>query len=60
MNKSSPLEFYAPWIIVVLMLLASFFSFVFFQEQSLRLDEAQSLWQTSHTPVKILEIHTLP
>jgi mannosyltransferase len=47
---------YAPWVIVGLMLVTTFFSFFFFQQQSLRLDEAQSLWQTSHTPVKIIEI----
>ncbi|MES2437350.1 MAG: glycosyltransferase family 39 protein [Patescibacteria group bacterium] len=31
-------------------------AFLFFTQQSLRLDEAQSLWQTSHTPTKILNI----
>ncbi len=46
----------APWIIAGLMLVATVFSFTFFQQQSLRLDEAQSLWQTSHTPLKILDI----
>jgi mannosyltransferase len=47
---------FAPWIIAGLMLIATVFSFVFFQEQSLRLDEAQSLWQASHTPLKIVQI----
>src|SRR3954469_6711638 len=56
MKKSLTLETLAPWIIAGLMLVATFFSFVFFQEQSLRLDEAQSLWQTSHTPLKIIEL----
>ncbi len=46
----------APWIIAVLMIVSAVFSFTFFQQQSLRLDEAQSLWQTSHTPMKILDI----
>lgn len=55
-QSSSRLETYAPWIIAGLMLVAAVFSFSFFQQQSLRLDEAQSLWQTSHTPLKILEI----
>jgi mannosyltransferase len=31
-------------------------SLAVFSHQSLRLDEAQSLWQTSHTPTKILNI----
>jgi mannosyltransferase len=51
-----PLELYAPWIIALLMLVATIFSFSFFQQQSLRLDEAQSIWQTSHTPLKIIQI----
>jgi mannosyltransferase len=50
------LERYTPWIIAGLMLVATLFSFMFFQEQSLRLDEAQSLWQTSHTPLKIVQL----
>src|SRR3954469_3864383 len=31
-------------------------AFLVFSHQSLRLDESQSLWQTSHTPSKILNI----
>lgn len=52
----SPLATYAPWIVALLMLLAAALSFTFFQSQSLRLDEAQSLWQTSHTPAKIIQL----
>jgi mannosyltransferase len=55
-NNRSSLERFAPWIVAGLMLVATAFSFVFFQGQSLRLDEAQSLWQTSHTPMKIVQI----
>jgi mannosyltransferase len=50
------LETLAPWIIGALMIVTTVFSFNFFQSQSLRLDESQSLWQTSHTPTKILEL----
>lgn len=46
----------AVWIVSGLILLAIVFSFLFFQRQSLRLDEAQSLWQTSHTPAKIINL----
>jgi mannosyltransferase len=35
---------------------AGVLSLLVFSPQSLRLDEAQSLWQTSHSPVEILEI----
>ncbi len=55
-RTTSPLTVAAPWIIVFLMLMATVFSFVFFQQQSLRLDEAQSIWQTSHSPLKVVEI----
>ena len=43
-------------VVVFLMLFVVMLSFFFFSGQSLRLDEAQSLWQTSHTPERILEI----
>lgn len=44
------------WLIAGLMVLAIALSVFFFQKQSLRLDEAQSLWQTSHSTFKILSI----
>jgi 4-amino-4-deoxy-L-arabinose transferase-like glycosyltransferase len=40
----------------VLMLLTAGLSLFFFSQQSLRLDEAQSLWQTTRTPGEILSI----
>lgn len=40
----------------MLMLIAVALSAVFFIHQSLRLDEAQSLWQTSHTLERIIQI----
>jgi uncharacterized membrane protein len=46
----------SPWIIISLIAFAVFSSFLLFQKQSLRLDEAQSLWQTSRTPAKIIEL----
>jgi mannosyltransferase len=48
---------YSPWLqISLLVLFVTTLSFVFFQHQSLRLDEAQSLWQTSRSVPKIIEI----
>ncbi len=44
------------WIILALMVFVIFASVFIFSKQSLRLDESQSLWQTSHTPTKILSI----
>lgn len=43
-------------MIVLLMFGAVWFSVSFLLDQSLRLDEAQSLWQTSHSPQRILQI----
>jgi mannosyltransferase len=48
--------YFAPWIIAGLMIFVSVLALTVFSQQSLRLDEAQSLWQTSHTPSKILNI----
>jgi mannosyltransferase len=42
-----------PWL-VALMLFAATISIGLLSRQSLRLDEAQSLWQVSHTPSKLL------
>ncbi len=58
MQKEQPIEYsrLAPWIIAGLMLFVGILSIFVFSQQSLRLDEAQSLWQTSHTPTKILNI----
>ncbi|MDQ3015070.1 MAG: glycosyltransferase family 39 protein, partial [bacterium] len=44
------------WILLGLVLFVITLSIAVFSHQSLRLDEAQSLWQTSHTPTKILNI----
>ncbi len=43
-------------VIAVLMLITLGLSLFVFSQQSLRLDEAQSLWQTSHTPAKMISI----
>jgi len=43
-------------IIIGLILFVTILSLGFFSRQSIRLDESQSLWQTSHTPTKILNI----
>jgi mannosyltransferase len=58
MQKEQPIQFsrFAPWIIAGLMLFVTVLAIFVFSQQSLRLDEAQSLWQTSHTPSKILNI----
>lgn len=55
-SQNIGIERYASWIIAGLMLLSLVLSFAFFQKQSLRLDESQSLWQTSHSPQMILKI----
>jgi mannosyltransferase len=44
------------WILIGLVAFIVILSLTVFSRQSLRLDEAQSLWQTSHTPTKILNI----
>jgi mannosyltransferase len=44
------------WIIAALIIFVVTLAFGVFSRQSLRLDEAQSLWQTSHTPTKIINI----
>jgi len=51
-----PERYRAPVAIGLLMLLAVGLSVSLFSHQSLRLDEAQSLWQSSRTPTKILDI----
>jgi len=43
-------------ILVGLMVFVAVLSLSIFSHQSIRLDESQSLWQTSHTPTKILNI----
>ncbi len=47
---------YPTLIVLFLMVLVVFFSFFYFSDQSIRLDESQSIWQTSHSPVRIIEI----
>lgn len=49
-------DFRTRLILAGLVVLSSFLSFFFFQKQSLRLDESQSLWQTSHSPGGILHL----
>jgi mannosyltransferase len=44
------------WSVVGLMALVVVLSLTIFSRQSLRLDESQSLWQTSRSPAKILNI----
>lgn len=44
------------WILGLLMVGVVLFSVFFLSGQSLRLDEAQSLWQSSHTPAGILKV----
>jgi mannosyltransferase len=56
MPSKSFIECYATFILSGLMLFVAAMSLVVFSHQSLRLDESQSLWQTSHTPTKILNI----
>ena len=43
-------------MILILVGLVAALSVLVFSHQSLRLDEAQSLWQTSHTPSKMLSV----
>lgn len=43
-------------VLVSLMIFVVLMSIFVFSHQSLRLDESQSLWQTSHSPTKILNI----
>ncbi len=58
MQKEKPIAYskMAPWIVLGLMVFVVILSAFYFSRQSLRLDEAQSLWQTSRTPTKILTI----
>jgi mannosyltransferase len=42
--------------IATMMVFVCVLSYFFFSTQSLRLDESQSLWQTSHTPLSILTV----
>lgn len=44
------------WYLVGFILIVISLSFLFFSQQSLRLDEAQSLWQTSHTFTGMLKV----
>ncbi|MBI2643965.1 MAG: glycosyltransferase family 39 protein [Candidatus Wildermuthbacteria bacterium] len=43
-------------ILLLLILFVAGLSFFLFSQQGLRLDEAQSLWQAYHSPLKILQI----
>ena len=49
-------SFVYPVLVAGLMLLAALVSIFWLQGQSLRLDESQSLWQTSHSPGQLLTI----
>lgn len=44
------------YLILLLMLVSAGLSFFVFSKQSIRLDEAQSLWQTSHSPSMMIRI----
>jgi mannosyltransferase len=44
------------WTLLFLMVSTVLLSVFLFSHQSLRLDESQSLWQTSHSPIKILTL----
>jgi uncharacterized membrane protein len=44
------------WILGLLMVGVILFSVLFLSGQSLRLDEAQSLWQSSHSPAGVLKV----
>ena len=48
--------FWIRFLLVSLLIFVTFFSAFFFSTQSIRLDESQSIWQTSHSPARILEI----
>jgi len=54
-NKNGK-DFSAVWIILALLLFIAVISFFFLSRQSLRLDEAQTLWQSSRSPSGILWI----
>ena len=56
MNTSTCSERHSTLIISGLIVFVVAMSMLIFSHQSLRLDESQSLWQTSHTPTKILNI----
>lgn len=43
-------------VLFSLVIIVFLFSYFIFSSQSLRLDEAQSLWQTSRSPMRILQI----
>ena len=47
---------YTFWILTGLIFLVALISLFFLSKQSLRLDEAQSLWQSSRTPAGILRV----
>ena len=49
-------QFYYLFYLFILVAFVIALSLLFFSTQSLRLDESQSLWQVSHTPLKILYI----
>ncbi len=53
MNQTSKDTKLILWFLVIF---AVCVSFLFFQKQSLRLDESQSLWQSSHTAPKVLNL----
>ena len=56
MNTKTFSERHSTLIISGLIVFVIAMSMLIFSHQSLRLDESQSLWQTSHTPTKILNI----
>jgi mannosyltransferase len=56
METHSSIERHSTLILTGLIIFVIALALLVFSHQSLRLDESQSLWQTSHTPTKILNI----
>src|SRR4051812_4306015 len=56
MGTHSSIERHSTLILTGLIIFVIALALLVFSHQSLRLDESQSLWQTSHTPTKILNI----
>ena len=54
--RTRSLDHQTVWILGLLMVGAVLFSVFFLSSQSLRLDEAQSLWQSSHSSAGILKV----
>jgi mannosyltransferase len=55
-DREKKIDFKVLWTAVLLMLAVSLLSFFVLSRQSLRLDEAQSIWQSSHSPLGVLNV----